>query len=64
MTLEVNKWSGMKVNLKKKIVSNDISDFILIVIRFVWYNIGLTMNTMAYYLFVDFVSMLILFTSL
>ena len=34
--MEVNKWSGMKVNLKKKIVSNDISDFILIEIRFGW----------------------------
>lgn len=37
--MEVNKWSGMKVNLKKKIVSNDISDFILIEIRFGWYDV-------------------------
>ena len=37
--MEANKWSGMKVNLKKKIVSNDISDFILIEIRFGWYDV-------------------------
>ena len=54
--MEVNKWSGMNINLKKKIVSNDISDSILIEIRF-----GLHLT---YSLFVDFISMLILFTSL